>query len=230
MNNTLTCYFRRLSLLLSLGVLVVMTGCAATQDKIEEEDHSGYLPDYSMLESVDTEEGSELRWLDKSITSGKYSKVMLDPVQLYPPEQLDMLTEEQRTRVEGMIANIDQTMLDAIASKTTIVTEVGPGVLRIRPAITSMTKEKEGFKAYELLPIAAVVSGAKLAAGKRDQVVILSMETKLEDSVTGKILGASVRKGVAETGENNQPDPDKVMELFSVWAKEGGDAAAKLIK
>ena len=230
MNNTLTRYFQRLSLFLSLAVLVTMTGCAATQDRIEEEDHSGYLPDYSMLESDDTEEGNMMRWLDKSVTSGSYSKIMLDSVQLYPPEQLDMLTEEQRTRVEGLLANIDQTMLDAMASKTTVVTEAGPGVLRLRPAITGMTKEKEGFKAYEVLPIAAVISGAKLAAGKRNQVIILSMETKLEDSVTGKLVGANVRKGVAETGENNQPDPDKVMELFSVWAKEGGETAAKLIK
>lgn len=230
MKNNLNRCFRGLSLLHALGLVIVLAGCAATQDRVKEDEYSGYLPDYNILESVDTEEGTSLLWLDESVTGGKYTKIMLDPIVFYPPEQLQGLSSEQKSVIEGLTAQIDQALLGALDESTSVVTDAGPDVARLRPAITGLSQAKEGMKAYEILPIAAIISGAKLAAGKRDQVIILSMETKLEDSLTGKLVGANVRKGVADTGENNLPDPEDLLELYKAWAEEAGKKASALIK
>ncbi len=199
-----------------------LAGCASTQSKISEADHSGYLPDYSRLQDVSTEEGSLQRWLDSSVTDGNYKKLMIDPVIMFQ-EGGATLSAEQQAEVDKFSADFDQLLLSSLSKVVDVVAQPGADVLRVKPAVTGVATVTEGMKAYEVIPIAAVIAGATAAAGARDKVIVLSLETKLEDSLSGKFVGAAVRKGVADQGDDDKTGADDVKALIRSWAKEGSD-------
>jgi Protein of unknown function (DUF3313) len=204
-----------------------LAGCASTQDNISAVDHSGYLSDYSRLQDVSTEEGSLQRWLDSSVTGGNYKKLMIDPVIMFQDGGAT-LSAEQQAEVDKFSADFDQLLLSSLSGVVEVVAQPGPDVVRVKPAVTSVTTATEGMKAYEVIPIAALIGGSMALAGARDQVIILSLETKLEDSQSGNLVGAAVRKGVADQGDNDKTDADDVKALIRSWAKEGGELVQEL--
>jgi uncharacterized protein DUF3313 len=204
-----------------------LAGCASTQDNISVADHSGYLSDYSRLQDVSTEEGSLQRWLDSSVTGGSYKKLMIDPVIMFQDGDAT-LSAEQQAEVDKFSADFDQLLLSSLSGVVEVVAQPGPDVVRVKPAVTGVSSATEGMKAYEVIPIAALIGGGMALAGARDKVIILSLETKLEDSQSGNLVGAAVRKGVADQGDNDKTDADDVKALIRSWAKEGSELVQEL--
>ena len=108
---------------------------------------------------------------------------------------------------EKVSAEVLQQILDyansqlrqALGKRFTMVDQAGPGVARLRIAITSVAAKKEGLKPYQLVPLAFVVTMASRAAEGTPQKAAIVVEsearitsynvcyTKLLRSITGSI-------------------------------------------
>ncbi len=200
---------------------MILAGCAAKQVKVSSEQFSGYLGDYSKLTKVEDKEA--LRWIsDKAKTAG-YSKLMLDPVVVYPQSASTPLLGE-------VTVYFDQAFLKAFSESVEVVTQAGPGVMRIKPAITGVTSEAEGMKAYEAIPIAAIISGVKAAAGSRSHVTQVFLEADVVDSVSGERIAAVVRKGTGEQSSKAAVSLSDVTPILDTWASEGASMVKEFLK
>ena len=92
----------------------------------------------------------------------------------------------------------DSAMRTALASVVPMVEAQGPGVLRVRTAITAVAVDG-GLKPYQLIPVALVVTAAKEGAGEGKRDVKLFVETEITDSVSGEPLARSVREAQGVT-------------------------------
>ena len=184
---------------LAIGALAA---CAAPVDKPEE---TGFLSSYGSLKQVDDD------YL--FYTSGKsasYTKFILDPVVLlfeqtegdekFTQEQLDDLKEYFDTKVQEQLTR---------DNGYEIVDEPGPGVARLRCALTDVEKS---IGALNLL-IYTKVTGAGLGGA--------AAEGELVDSVTGEQIAAAMRWGTgSRVLHAGLTDTGDAKIAISRWAKD----------
>jgi hypothetical protein len=178
--------------LLSVGLCLVVAGCGG---KAKE---SGFLKNYEQLKPDEAVDGA-LRYVNpKAFT---YRQFMIDPVAVHfapdakgatiDPEKLTELTTHFR---DGLTK--------ALAKNYKVVKSKGPGVMRIRVAITDVELT---IAALNILPTTKI-TGAGLGGA--------SMEGEVLDSESGERLGAivetrsgnrfSVGAGLSELGNAKQ--------------------------
>jgi hypothetical protein len=178
---------------LAFAGLLVAGGCATPPP----EHFSGYLGDYSKLESVKGEGGDETRrWISPKLEKGAYLKLMVDPVVFFPQAQPTSQISAETLRQIGAYTN--EALRREIGKSFQLVQEVGPGVARLQIAFTGVTTETEGLAPYEYIPVAAIVAGAETASGTRSREPAIQVEVALTDSVTNQRLGAAVRRAKAK--------------------------------
>jgi hypothetical protein len=181
-----------LNVLAFAGVLVA--GCATSPPA---EHLSGYLGDYSKLESVKGEGGDEIRrWVSPKLEKGAYQKLMVDPVVFFPQAQPTPQISAETLRQIGAYTN--EALRREIGKSFLLVHEAGPGVARLQIAFTGVTTVTEGLAPYEYIPVAAIVAGAEAASGTRSREPAIQVEVALTDSVTNQRLGAAVRRAKAK--------------------------------
>lgn len=191
---------------------VVLIGCASQQAKVSSDQFSGYLNDYAKLIKVNDKEA--LRWISDEAKSGGYNKVMLDKTVVYPQSISTLFLED-------VAAIFDHALRKSFTDSVEVVTQPGPGVLRIRPAITGLTSETEGVKTYEFIPVAAIYNGFKAAMGWRSKVTQVFLEADVVDSISGKSIAAVVRKGTNEQLTQEEVTLSDVRPIVKEWASEG---------
>lgn len=189
-------HVKRIGILSCAALLIVG---AATAKAASEQKYSGYLGDYSKLESVKGEKGEEIRrWVNPKLKRGEYLKLIIDPVVYYPaPDPSKQVSTETLQQIRQYT---DEALRREIGKSFLLVNQVGPGVARVRIALTGITTEAEGMKPYEFIPIAAIVAGAEAASGKRKRDSFLIVEAEIVDSVTNDKLGMGARKSPAKKG------------------------------
>lgn len=207
---------------LLLGAALV-SGCASTQPS--QSNYSGWLGNYDKLQPYTTATGAtSMRWIDPALQSGQYNAIMIDPVTYYPAAQPgSQVSQSVLNQIPTYLVN--QVRAELGANNVNVVSQPGPGVLRLTAAITGVDTPTEGMQAYEVLPIAAVWGAAKAATGERAHNTIVYLEAKMTDSQSGKMLGEVVRKGLGENLSDSkaQLDMNHVKPILDGWAK---DAAA----
>lgn len=181
--------------IITIIICFALSGC--TGKAVKKEDYSGYLKDYSQLQTaVDTEGEKVLRYVSPKLLAGEYKKIIFEPVQYYPEPQP---TEEVSAQtLKDIRLYIDQKLREEISKKMEVVNNPGPGTLRLRIALTSIGKDTEGLKPYQFIPVALVLTGAKAAAGYHPHSAKLYLEAETQDSVTGERLAIAVRAGKGE--------------------------------
>lgn len=180
----------------ALFMALLISGCA-TSTTVPKEQFSGYLGDYSKLKLVKDETGHDvLRWKSRKLKRGRYSKLILDPIVFYPAPRPS--SQVSINTLYDMRKYMDKTWVREVGKVITLTNKPGPGVLRLRTAITGATTVAEGLKGYEYIPVALVVSGATAAAGGRNREAFVVIEAELIDSRTGERLVMGVRKHKAE--------------------------------
>ena len=179
-----------------LLVTTIISGCG-TKETATTSEYSGFIGDYEGLEATRDEVGDDvLRWKSSDIEPGTYKKLMVDPIVFYPePKPTPQVSAELLMKI-GEYAN--EVLLREVGKVVPLVDQPGPDVLRMRVAITGISTHAEGLKAYEYIPIAAVVASASTAAGTRDREAALVAETELVDSMTGKRVFIEVWKKKAK--------------------------------
>jgi hypothetical protein len=182
-----------MSKLWHLVLVVIAMNCLSVQaaeGKLKKEDFSGFLGDYSKL--VYIKKQNAFKWVNKEAT-GKYQKVYLEPIVVYPVDQVnvDIAVKATQHLAKGVQKILDKKGLSA--------EEKGPGVLQLSAAITSTSKQKVGMKARNFIPVALVFKAGQAATGNVATYIEVSMEAELIDSETGERLLATVQRGVADT-------------------------------
>jgi uncharacterized protein DUF3313 len=190
----------------------VLIGCASQQAKVSSDQFSGYLNDYTKLTKVKDKEA--FRWISDEAKSGGYNKVMFDKTVIYPQSVSTLFLED-------VAAIFDHALRKSFTDSVEVVTQPGPGVLRIKPAITGLTSETEGVKTYEFIPVAAIYNGFKAAMGWRSKVTQVFLEADVVDSVSGKSVAAVVRKGTNEQLTQEEVTLSDVRPIVREWASEG---------
>ncbi len=210
----------------TLGCMALTLGIAAcTTSQVKQDQYSGYLGNlYGSLQPVTLASGEPAqRWVDPAVSIASYKQLMLEPTVLYPATQGN--SQVSQAEIQRFAKLVDAALKRELGSVTKLTTKPGPNTLRLRPAITAVGTEAEGLKPYEVVPIALVVAGATAAAGARDRNVVAYTEVLAEDAQTGKVVGASLKKGFGKPVDNDKQavDQDHLQVIAEQWAK---DAAA----
>lgn len=168
-------------------VVFLLFGCGGSVRSTK----SGFLGDYSKFKPAP--EGEALVYLNPNKSIGDYSKLMFDPVKIYLTEQAigKDLDPEAVTELSGYFR---EEGIKAVEGAYEVVDEPGPGVLRIRAAITDVNTSEpaKNIITTHFIKFSTDVGGA-------------SMEAELVDSQTNeRIVGfVETRKGRAFLNRKN---------------------------
>jgi len=186
--------------------------------------NSGFLKDYSLLQQAQDAAGNSVeRYVNPKLSAGSYSKIMIDPVVYFPePKPTDKVDAATLAQIKSYLT---ETLNQKVGAKGALADAPGPGVIRMRVAITAVAAQKPGLKPYELVPIGFLISRMKTPT--LDAVV--NVEVELLDSVTGELLGEVVKQG---TGNQLATTPDakltfaEVQPVLDIWSTQAADFAA----
>jgi hypothetical protein len=149
--------------------LLITTGCTKTKLK-----QTGFLSDYSRLQSAD----DSLRYLDMKRLA-QYKQFIVEPVviHLHGMKQGARPDPEMRRELANYMNNA---IVKAIQGKYMIVSQPGPGVAKVRVAITDIEQSN---------PVLNAIPQAKLTGAGLGSA---SMEGELLDSQTGEQIAALI--------------------------------------
>jgi len=196
-----------------LLVLLVITSStlAMAARELETKDFSGWMNDYDSL--AFNEERNAFLFFNED-KRGTYSKVILEEVVIYSEkgEAGGQIAEESTKYLSEGLANL-------LASKGLAASDPGPGILRLKLAITAVEKSKEDLKIYNFVPVAAVFRGAQAATGNVSTYIDAMFEAEMVDSVSGERVAAIVAKGIEETEKRSGDDLtfDDVKPTLDKW-------------
>ena len=185
---------------------VCLAGIPAAGAAAEDKD-SGFLRDYSRLEETRDTAGTTVRgWASPQFTPDNYNAIILDPLTFYPePRPTERVSAQA---LSDILAYSNDALKRSLHNRFKVVNTPGPGVARIRAAISSVAAKDEGLKPYQLIPLAFIVTTAKRAASGTPQRAFIIVETEVADSETGNLLGSKVKVGTGEKlAEISQTDP-----------------------
>lgn len=152
---------------------------------------SGFLLDYPLLKPVPDLTGS-WAWDSPEADLAAYDRVMFDPVEIWlaadseyrgiAPDQMKVLSDS----LIGMIT-------EALEPDYPVVSQRGPGVLRIRLALTNVRLEKKR-RITSYLPIGLAVTGVRRLSGRMTNVRLqaTSLEAEMLDSVSGRRIAVRI--------------------------------------
>ena len=192
--------FRRITRSLGLLALGIAFGIGLSAEAGAQQ-NSGFLKDYSKLEVQKDPLGVERRaWASPDFTKEKYQKVLIEKVVYYPaPKASDRVSMQTLNEIRDYV---EAAMRKAFSGVVPLADKPGPGVARVRMAVTAASVDT-GLKPYQLLPVGLVFTAAKEASGTAKHDVQLAVEFEVTDSESGKPLAMSVRdaKGIEVTGD-----------------------------
>lgn len=200
-------------------ILVAMTACATTQ-QARTVGRSGFLDDYSMLQKGAGDSEALLRYVNPVADWKHYTKVMIDPIQLWMGEgsSLRDIPQEDRNRLTSLLLG---TLQNALMADYRIVREAGPHVMRLSVALTEAEASHPVLDTISsVLPTGYLISGTKsLATGTGTFVGSASIEAKMTDAELGTLLAAAVdRRGGAKSLSGVTSEWNDVEESFQYWA------------
>ena len=215
---------------IGVTILAAVLASGLSVDAGAQAKESGLLKDYSQLKTEKDPLGIERRiWVSPKLTREAYQKVLIERITFYPAPQP---SEKVSMGTLNDLRDYGEAELrKAVASVVPLADKPGPGVLRVRMAVTAVAVEGAKLKPYQLFPIALVITGAAEAAGEGRRDVKLAVESEITDSVSGEPLARVVRDAQGVHVKSNEkltlqaakPQIDK-------WAESTREALAARLK
>ncbi len=206
-----------------LGLALVSGGCAKTYQVEGDVGQTGFLVNTYPLMKPGKEGEANLVYLNPDARWRTYNKIMLDPVTVW-------LGKDSVAKDTGVVppedvrdlANLFYQKLSAELSKDyTLVQESGPEVMRLSTALSDVEHGMPVLDTISTLhPVSHIASeGKKLASGTHAFVGGASVEVRLVDSQSGKILGAGIdRRAGGKTLTKGFGYWADVENIFDYWA------------
>lgn len=187
---------RALRLLIPMVMSAFVLSACGGQAGLNPELQSGYLDNgYARLQPVEgTEDGVKIyRYKSPSFRMSDYKGVMIDPIVIYQSATIDSEGKGiSNETIYDIRRAIDSDLKRGASQRFNVVSEPAPGVARVSIAVTGAEALGEGFKPRNLMPISAVMKVASKAAGVNSKTAMIVVEAKLQDSLSGKLLGEAV--------------------------------------
>jgi hypothetical protein len=183
---------------------------------------TGFLGDYSQLKAGG--EGKALLvYIDPAADMKSYTRILMDPVKLYASQEHSMENVPLDER-KKLLNYADAAIREKLAKEYVFVREPGPGVMRLRVALTEAEDANVTMDTIStVLPIGLALAGLQAAAtGTCAFVGSAGVEAELQDSQTGKRLMAAVDRQVGGkmTGQGDKFDEWRtVKNAIDLWAQ-----------
>jgi len=201
--------------------MLILFGACATM-KAHSTKTTGFLGDYSQL-TAGGEGKALLVYIDPDADMKSYTRILMDPVKLYASQENSMENVPLDER-KKLLNYADAAIREKLAKEYVFVREPGPGVMRLRVALTEAEDANVTMDTIStVLPIGLALAGLQAAAtGTCAFVGSAGVEAELQDSQTGKRLMAAVDRQVGGkmTGQGDKFDEWRtVKNAIDVWAQ-----------
>ena len=201
--------------MLLIGVLL-LAGCAASGMKDVKQ--SGFLRDYSQLKPGGNDRAA-LVYIKTGVDFKKYDSVMFERVTVYLSPKAENRAIDP-TVMKELTDYYQNALFNAVKDGYKVVDRPGPGVLRVRVAITEMKPANPTANTMStIIPVGMVVSAATKAVSD-DNLGTGEAATEMEllDAQSGERLAAAVdrRQGGKMAFRGKWED---TKQAFDFWAK-----------
>lgn len=199
-----------------IALVLAMPGISAAEIK-----YSGFFGNPSVYDLLKPgpEGGAKLRWLKDGVDPKKYDKFMVDSVVFYLSEQSDYKGIDPQEMKELADA-FNKEIVTAFKDKYPIVAEPGPGIARLRIAITNIKQSRPGVSAVtSVIPVGIGVSLIKKGVtGGWSGSGETGVEMMALDSMTNDILVLAVDERKAEF-EQRFSKWGSATDAFKFWSE-----------
>ncbi len=212
----------------SLLLVLILSACAASRQPRGTPEEAGFLTNYSQLEPGKGDQAA-LVYINPDVDWKQYTAVQFESVTLWPgkdgglaslsPEDQQMLADRLYTAVHG-----------ALAKEIKLVTSPGPGVLKLRVALTEAKSTKVVLNAFATIvpQIRAVATLGGLAANTSLTVGSATIEGDVRDSLTQERLAAFVDKRIGQRSLQGLGTWSQVQAAFDHWGEQFATRLAEL--
>jgi hypothetical protein len=193
---------KKTAVLISILLGAFVSGCGSTTYSSQTPQSSGFLASYGQLRPMPGRpqalfyENANAKW-------DEYTQILIEPVRISSNRDGNLMSMSLRDR-RMLGSYFEYAMRDAVSGKYHVVSEPGPGVLRVRSAITSASSKES------LMSVLSAINGA---TGE------VTMEGEIVDSVSGDRLVAVV-DGKAGTMFQSYTDWNDLTHAFDQWAEQ----------
>ena len=173
-----------------ISVVAILASCSNTPKLASEPmPRSGFLPNYSLLVPMYTIEPDTRIWRyrKEGVNPDIYTAVILEPIYLNQTATSNVSPES----IAKAKATLQASMVESVNARGNIkiVTQPGPGVVRVAAGITGAESSNDYLKPWNFTPIGLATNAAAYAAGVNAKTPALVVENKITDSRTNEILG-----------------------------------------
>ena len=212
LNKTLN-KFRHFSL-----CIIALWGCSTAHfDPAKQQ--NGFLSNYEQLKPVDSD-NSDIHlffYKNEKINIKQYSALIVEPIYINQSIAESGISESQIKTVKDEITN---NLKDTLAKKITLTNKAKRNVARLEVGVTGATIQNDGFKPWNILPVSLAIKLATMASGIDKKTPVLIIETKVTDSVTKKLLLASVTEISGDSFRLSSSAPEEFRKLAQKWMLE----------
>lgn len=209
-------------LFIGAALLVSVPGCSRTH-QVRSVEPSGFLGDYSQLRKGEGDEAA-LVYINPQADWAAYDKVLIDPVSILVEGGRKSAFRKVSREDLQMLADYLHTCIQTqMAMNYRIADQPGPGVLRIRAAITEAKGSKIVLDTLSnvMPPMIALSAAQRLAVGTNLAVGRAGVEAEILDSLSGERLAAVVDRRAGRKVLRGKLDTwDDVREAYSHWAEK----------
>ncbi len=204
--------------IVAMFLAALTLSCASTAPK-----ESALLGAYAKNLGPGPEGGAKLRWMKPGVDFAKYDKLMVDSVLFYFAEDSESKAIDAE-KMKELSDLFNQEFVQALRDKNvSIVAEPGPGVVRLRTAITDLKLNNQAVSAIStvtsLTPIGLGLNLVKRGAtGTWAGSGMTKAEFMVLDAATGDVLAVAADERAAGFTER-YTEMGSVKAAFQFWAE-----------
>jgi hypothetical protein len=224
---------------IALAAALLVAGPAAGEEiKFGDYVAKGFLSDYSKL-APEGGESKAFKHRDPSTDFSKYSKVLIDRIQIWVSDDAEYKGIDP-TAMKELADYFHEAITKAVSDAYPVVTEPGPDVLRLRIAVTDLVPNKPAASVVSLVvPFLWVgEAGAGAAEGEAGSTPFVgeaTVEMEAMDSVSSAQVAAYIETRVGKKyawSKGIKTGVSSYTKAYSTWAytKEAFDFWAGLIR
>jgi hypothetical protein len=207
-------------LVTAMIVSLCLFGCATTQ-QARSVKPTGFLGNYSQLKAGEGDQALR-RYVAPNVQWRRYTKIMLQPVQIYAGRSSDLSKASPQER-QALANYFTAALREQLQKDYGLVTRPGPDVMTIRAAITDADESEVLLDTVTtIMPIGLALSTMKRVVGGSDSFVgDAQAEMELVDSTTGQRLAAAVDKRIGTKALRSKFGTwNHAKECFDYWAEQ----------
>jgi hypothetical protein len=173
-----------------LALVCAMVACAASRGRRGDIPESGFLGDYSQLESSKDWPAREV-YFNPNAQWSRYDSIHIDSVTLWADEDIDKLRTEDR---QMLTDTLYKALHEELSQYFKIADHPGPDTIRIRAALTQSKGAKAVMRTLTSIHPGSLLLGAAvgLSLDTANSVGSATVEFEVLDAATNERLAAMV--------------------------------------